>query len=93
MAFLTQTCISSGLLGSISSKTFDCMFCHLCKQIAPPFNDSISVASKPFDLIHSGIWGVSPIPTMGGSRYFVIFVDDFSCFTWIYLFCNHSELF
>ena len=33
-----------------------------------------------------------PITTQGGSRYFVIFVDDFSIYTWIYLFKNHSEL-
>ena len=30
---------------------------------------------------------------MGGSRYFVIFVDDFSRYTWIYFFKNRSELY
>ena len=29
---------------------------------------------------------------MGGSRYFVIFVDDFSRYTWIYLMKNRSEV-
>jgi hypothetical protein len=29
---------------------------------------------------------------MGGSRYFVIFVDDFSRFTWLFLMKNRSEL-
>ena len=37
-------------------------------------------------------WGPSPITTQGGSRYFVIFVDDFSIYTYIYLFKNRSEL-
>ena len=46
-----------------------------------------------FDLIHSDVWGPSPISTSGGSRYFVIFVDDFSRYTWIYLFKNHSKLY
>ena len=46
-----------------------------------------------FDLIHSDVWGPSPISTPGGSRYFVIFVDDFSRYTWIYLFKNRSELY
>jgi hypothetical protein len=35
-------------------------------------------------------WG--PIPTMGGSRYFVTFVDDYSQYTWLYLLQNRSEL-
>ena len=33
-----------------------------------------------------------PITTQGGSRYFVIFVDDFSRYSWIYLFKNRSEI-
>ena len=33
-----------------------------------------------------------PITTQGGSCYFVIFVDDFSQYTWIYLFKNHYKL-
>ena len=81
-----------GLLGSVSIENFDCMPCQLGKQTALPFNKSVSHALSSFDLIHSDVWGPSPIPTQGGSRYFVIFVDDFSRYTWIYLFKNRSEL-
>ena len=77
---------SMGLLGSVSIKNFDCMPCQLGKQTALPFNNSVSHALSSFDLIHSDVWGPSPIATQGGSRYFVIFVDDFSRYTWIYLF-------
>ena len=48
---------------------------------------------SPFDLIHSDVWGLSPITTQGESCYFVIFVDDFSRYTWIYLFKNSFELY
>ena len=68
------------------------MPCQFGKQIALPFNDSVSHGLSPFDLIHSDVWGPSPITTQGGSCYFVIFVDDFSRYTWIYLFKNRSEL-
>ena len=70
--------VSRGLLGSASNKSFDCIPCQFGKQTALPFNNSVSHALSPFDLIHSDVWGPSPITTQGGSRYFVIFVDDFS---------------
>ena len=69
------------------------MPCQFGKQTALPFNNSVSHALSSFDLIHSDVWGPSPISTPGGSRYFDIFVDDFSRYTWIYLFKNRSELY
>ena len=39
------------------------------------------------------MYSSSPITTQGGSHYFVIFVDDISRYTWIYLFKNCSELY
>ena len=68
------------------------MPCQFGKKTALPFNISVSHAFSPFDLIHSNVWGASPITTQGGSRYFVIFVDDFSRYTWTYLFKNRYEL-
>ena len=85
--------VSWGLLGSVSNKSFDCMPCQFGKQTTLPFNNSVSHALSPFNLIHSEVWGPSPIITQGGSRYFIIFVDDFSRYTWIYLFKNRSKLY
>ena len=45
----------------------DCSGCKLAKFFALPFNQSISVSSSPFDLIHSDVWGPSSIATKGGS--------------------------
>ena len=85
--------VSLGLLGSGSNKSFDCMPYQFGKQTALPFNNSVSHALSPFDLIHYDVWGPSLITTQGGSCYFVIFVDDFSQYTWIYLFKNHYKLY
>ena len=85
--------VSRALLSLVSNKSFDCMPCQFGKQATLPFNNSVSHALSPFDLIHFDVWGPSPITTQGGSCYFVIFVDDFSRYTWIYLFKNRSELY
>jgi len=67
-------------LGSIDNNNFDCPPCQLGKHHALPFNFSEFVSHAPFDFIHYDIWGPSPTPTMGGSRYFLIFVDNHSCY-------------
>ena len=69
--------LCQGHLGSIQFQKFNCTSCHFGKQTKFPFNNSDSFSSAPFDLIHSDIWDPAPVPTEGGSRYFVIFVDDF----------------
>ena len=82
-----QLLASQGHLGSVQFQKFDCTSYHFGKQTKLPFNKSESFSSAPFDLIHSDIWSPAPVPTEGGSKYFVIFVDDsldilgFICFT------------
>ena len=66
------------------------MQCQLDKEPALPFNNSEPIASPTFDLIYSDVQGPSHVPKVGGSRYFVI--DDFSCYTWLYLMKNRSEV-
>ena len=70
-----------GLLGSVSRENFDCVLHQLGKQPALPFNTSESMSTNIFDLIHSDVWEPSSISSIGGSRYFVIFVDDYSYYS------------
>lgn len=84
--------ISSGILGNVKTKTLHCLPCQLGKQHALPFYPNEMKSVAPFDLIHSDVWGPAPIPTMGGARYFVTFIDDHTRFTWIYLMKQRSEL-
>jgi hypothetical protein len=68
------------------------MSCQFGKQTKLPFNNSDSFSSAPFDLVHSNVWCPAPFTLEGGSRYFVIFVDDYSKFTWIYMLKHCSDL-
>jgi len=83
---------SIGALGNL--KTYDisdCSGCKLAKFFILPFNRSISVSSSPFDLIHSDVWGPSPISTKRGSQYYVSFIDDHTRYCWVYLMKYCSE--
>ncbi|KAJ9535710.1 hypothetical protein OSB04_un001136 [Centaurea solstitialis] len=83
---------NSGLLGNITSNEVLCLSCKLGKQHALPFELNDYTSTSAFDLIHSDVWGPAPHPSMGGCRYFVIFVDDHTRLTWIYLMKHRSEL-
>ena len=83
---------SRGLLGSVSTENIDCISCQLEKQPAFPFNTSESISIDIFNLIHSDVWGPSSVSSIGGSRYFVVFVDDYSRYSWIFNMKHRSEL-
>ena len=87
-----QSLVSRGQLGNVSNEKVDCLSCQLSKQPALLFNKSDSLSYAPFDLIHSDVWDPAPTSTMGGSKYFIIFIDDFTQYTCLFLMKNCSEL-
>ena len=85
---------TSGVFGNISfSDISTCFGCQFGKQHAFPYNKSTSFTTAPFDLVHSDVWGPASQPTKGGSIYYVLFIDDFTRYTWLYLMKNSSELY
>ena len=61
-----------------------CRNCITGKHHKTPFPILSSFrATKPLELIHAGICGPISPPTLGGSRYFVLIIDDFSRLTWV----------
>ncbi|PKU71363.1 Retrovirus-related Pol polyprotein from transposon TNT 1-94 [Dendrobium catenatum] len=65
------------------SKSF-CNLCASCKGHKLTFDNSLSKTTAPLDLIHSDVWGPSPVSSIQGFKYYVIFVDDYSRFIWFF---------
>ena len=43
-------------------------------------------------IIHSNVWGLSKVITLGGSRWFVTFIDDCTRMTWVFLMKSKSDV-
>jgi hypothetical protein len=70
-----------------------CKGCALGKNIKRPFPSSNNRSKEILDLIHSDVCGPMPVRSLGGSLYYVIFIDDYSRKTWLYLLKSKDEVF
>ena len=57
------------------------------------FPNSQFVASSPLELVHLDLWGPAPVNSFDGFRYYVLFVDHYTRFTWLYLLKSKSKAF
>uniref|UniRef100_A0A2N9G6Q3 CCHC-type domain-containing protein n=1 Tax=Fagus sylvatica TaxID=28930 RepID=A0A2N9G6Q3_FAGSY len=87
--------LSKGKLPNLKSVEFDmCESCILGKQKKVSFlKGGRTPKSKKLELVHTDLWGPSPIASLGGSRYYVTFIDDSSRKVWVYFLKNKSEVF
>ena len=91
--------IVNKVLQSCSQKSFPvsqfdfCNSCQFGKSHRLPFTNSSSRAVQPFELIHTDLWGASPVVSVTGMRYFILFVDNYSRFSWIYFLKAKSDAF
>ena len=69
-----------------------CEACQLAKHHRASFHLSPSHTSTPLYRIHSDVWGPAPQSSLEGQRYFLIFVDEASQYTWTYLLTAKSEV-
>jgi hypothetical protein len=75
-----------------SNKDSVCDACQKAKSHQLPFPNSSTISQHPLELVYSDVWGPAP-NSVGGHKYYVSFIDDYSKFTWIYLLKFKSEVF
>ena len=71
--------LKHGFLGNKNFiSPFDCATCRLGKSKTLPFPVHGHRASTLFEIVHTDVWGASPVISHGQYRYFVTFIDDYS---------------
>jgi len=69
---------------NLSHKT--CEGCLLGKQSRKNFkNSGLQRANKPLEVVYLDVCGPLDSNSLGGNRYFLTFVDEFTRKIWIYL--------
>ncbi|GJZ35013.1 ribonuclease H-like domain-containing protein, partial [Tanacetum coccineum] len=86
-----RSLVSNNLISC--NKTKSPVLCHACqlgKHVRLPFSLSKTIVKSPFDIIHSDLW-TSPITSVSGIKYYVLFLDHFSHYLWVYPLRNKSD--
>ena len=45
------------------------------------------------EMVHTDVWGPSPVSSLGGFRFYVTFIDDVSRKVWVYFLKHKSDVF
>ena len=70
-----------------------CVSCQKAKSHKLSFPLSDSRSQTVLGLIHCDLWGPAPINSISGYRYYAIFIDDNSRFTWFYPLKNKTDFY
>ncbi|UYV71371.1 FHDC1 [Cordylochernes scorpioides] len=98
--------INSEILNSMSKKNTvkglekvqgnptTCDVCKVAKITRSSFKFSYTILTrKPLEKVHMDIWGPAPVRSLGGSRYFLSIIDDYSRKVNVYFLKEKSEVF
>ncbi|GJR91241.1 retrovirus-related pol polyprotein from transposon TNT 1-94 [Tanacetum coccineum] len=69
-----------------------CEYCVISKQHRLKFKTSNSRSVYVLELVHSDVWQ-APVQSLGGAKYFVSFIDDYSRRCWVYPIKKKSDVF
>lgn len=80
------------LFEKINSSNLYCDVCELAKSHRTSFPLVSNKSNVPFMIIHSDVWGRSKVPTLGGSEWFVTFIDDCTRVTWLWIMKSKGDV-
>jgi hypothetical protein len=74
------------------SSSLKCNVCILAKSHRTSYPLSLNKSTKPYELIHSDVWGPALITTQSGIQWFIMFVGDCTRMTWLYTIRHKSDV-
>lgn len=81
---------------SLSVDNKSSIFCHACKVSKShklSFSPSSTIYTEPLQLIVSDLWGPAPVLSRNGFRYYLLFMDACTRYTWVYPISYKSDAF
>jgi hypothetical protein len=57
----------------------------------PHQSKNVVTAKRPLELLHMDLFGPVAYISIGGSKYGLVIVDDFSRFTWVFFLSDKGE--
>jgi hypothetical protein len=74
-----------GLTNVFFKKDRPCAACQAGKQVGSAHHSkNVMTTSRPLELLHMDLFGPVAYLSIGGSKYGLVVVDDFSRFTWVF---------
>jgi hypothetical protein len=81
-----------GLTDICFEKDRPCAACQSGKQVGSTHHGkNVMTTSRPLELLHMDLFGPVAYLSIGGSKYVLVIVDDFSYFTWVFFLQDKSE--
>jgi hypothetical protein len=81
-----------GLTDLTFSKDRVCRACTEGKMHEPPHPSKTIISSKRvLELLHTDLFGPTYHASLGGKKYYLVIVDDYSRYTWVYFFKHKYE--
>src|SRR5262249_38915233 len=87
-----QFFVRNNLLLASSNNVSPCSSCILGKLSRLSLALIEHTSNAHFKIIHSDVWGPAPVLSSMGCCFFVLFIDDFTRFTWIYFLKHKSDV-
>ena len=85
--------ISTGLPRGTIVQSGTCKGCTMGKYVKATFHEKENLASGILERVHTDVCGPFFVASTTKRKYYVIFVDEFSCKCWIFFMQNKYQTF
>jgi len=92
---VTEGFVTGVCLVSTANAEFFCELCVYAKAMrkSVPKARKGEHAKKFGEEVHPDLWGPAPVETKGGRRYYITFINDYTCMTHLYLLHTKANAF